>query len=161
MRVPTQRGGSAALSVKTILLVEDSRFLRITNERTLARAGYRVMTACDGEQALKVAAETTPDLVLLDMLLPKLSGPEVLRSLRTTPKTAGVPIIVLSSLPQSNERKLKRDGATAYFDKSSLELHDHSDSLIKIIKNVLNEPAADNQDIEVPSETPGSAKEDI
>jgi CheY-like chemotaxis protein len=125
--------------VKTILVVEDSRFFRVTMERTLARAGYSVVTACDGDAALRVAAETTPDLVLLDMLLPKLSGPEVLRSLRTTPQTAAVPIVVLSSLPQSNEGKLKRDGATAYIDKSSLALHEHSDSLIQIVKKMLDE----------------------
>src|ERR1700724_3079805 len=96
------------------------------------------------------------------MLLPKLSGPEVLRSLRTTPKTAGVPIVVLSSLPQSNERKLKRDGATAYFDKSDLDLHDHSDSLIKIVHDMLNETAVDNEDIEVSDfESPGPTKEEI
>ena len=60
--------------MKTILVVEDSRFIRLTTERTLARAGYQVITACDGEEALK-ATETAPDLVLLDMLLPKLSAP--------------------------------------------------------------------------------------
>ena len=94
--------------VKTILMVEDSRFLRVMNERTLVRAGYLVVTACDGEQALRFACESVPDLILLDMLLPKLTGPQVLRSLRTTPQTARVPIVVLSSLPQSNEAQLKR-----------------------------------------------------
>jgi DNA-binding response OmpR family regulator len=72
--------------VRTILLVEDSRYLRVMNERALVGAGYRVMTACDGEEALRLAAESMPDLVLLDMLLPKLSGPEVLRSRRANPE---------------------------------------------------------------------------
>ena len=145
--------------MKTILVVEDSRFIRLTTERTLARAGYQVMTACDGEEALKVAAEIAPDLVLLDMLLPKLSGPEVLRTLRTTPQTAGVPIVVLSSLPQSNERKLKRDGATAYFDKSSLRLHDYSDTLIHVVKKMLDGTSDDGTDIEGPdSDSPLAAK---
>ena len=123
--------------MNTILLVEDSRFLRMINERALVRAGYHVVTASDGEEALRVAGETRPDLILLDMLLPKLSGQEVLRSLRTTPQTAAVPIIVLSSLPQSNERRLKRDGATAYFDKASLSLDRESESLIHIVKKIL------------------------
>jgi len=122
-----------------ILLVEDSRFLRVMNERTLARAGYRVMTACDGEEALRLASESVPDLILLDMLLPKLSGPEVLRSLRTNPQTSRVPIVVLSSLPQTNEPQLKKDGATAYLDKSTLGLHEHSESLIQIVKRILDE----------------------
>lgn len=124
------------MKMKTILIVEDSRFLRLTTERTLVRAGYNVVTACDGDEALEVAAKMVPDLVLLDMLLPKLSGPEVLRSLRATPLTAAVPVVVLSGLPQRNEGKLKRDGATAYFDKASLDLQ-HSDSLLQIVKKVL------------------------
>jgi CheY-like chemotaxis protein len=112
----------------------------MTIEKTLLRAGYNVVSVCDGEEALRVAAETSPDLVLLDMLLPKLSGEEVLRSLRSTPPTASIPIVVLSSLPQSNEHKLKRDGATAYFDKSTLGLRDHSDSVIHIVNNMLGAP---------------------
>jgi chemosensory pili system protein ChpA (sensor histidine kinase/response regulator) len=127
--------------VKTILLVEDGRFLRVMNERALVRAGYRVMTACDGEEALRLAAESVPDLVLLDMLLPKLSGPEVLRSLRANSKTAQVPIVVLSSLPQSNEAQLRKDGATAYLDKSTLGLHEHSESLVQVVKRILDEHA--------------------
>ena len=125
--------------MQTILLVDDSRFLRVMNERTLTRAGYRVVTACDGEEALRLASESVPDLILLDMLLPKLSGPEVLRSLRTTPQTSRVPIVVLSSLPQTNEPQLKKDGATAYLDKSTLGLHEHSESLIQIVKRILDE----------------------
>ena len=136
--------------MKTILLVEDSRFLRLTTEKTLVRAGYKVVSACDGEEALRVAAETAPHLVLLDMLLPKLSGNEVLRILRLTPQTASIPIVVLSSLPQSNERKLKRDGATAYFDKSSLGLHEHSDSLIQIVNKMLGETKEDRGAIGLP-----------
>lgn len=106
--------------MKTILLVEDSRFLRVLSERALVRAGYLVVTARDGEEALRLACEQPPDLVLLDMLLPRLSGPEVLRSLRTTLRTARIPIVVLSSLPQSNERKLRKDGVAAYIEKSTL-----------------------------------------
>ena len=109
------------------------------------------MSACDGEEALRVAAKTAPDLVLLDMLLPKLSGQEVLRSLRSTTQTASIPIVVLSSLPQSNERKLKRDGATAYFDKSSLRLHEHSDSLIQIVNKMLGESKEDTAAIGLPA----------
>ena len=62
-----------------ILIVDDSRFLRIANERALVKAGHTVFTAADGEEGLPLAQERKPDLVVLDMLLPKLSGPEVLR----------------------------------------------------------------------------------
>jgi CheY-like chemotaxis protein len=130
--------------VNTILLVEDSRFLRATNEKALARAGYNVVTACDGEEALRVAGETCPDLILLDMLLPKLSGQEVLRSLRSSPPTAAVPIVVLSSLPPSNEPRLRKDGATAYFDKASLGLERQSESLIQIVRKMLENPKCED-----------------
>ena len=89
--------------MKSILLVDDSRFIRMANERSLARAGYSVVTASDGEEALRTARSRVPDLILLDMLLPKLGGPEVLRALRKDPVTASIPVIVLSSLPQTNE----------------------------------------------------------
>src|SRR5208282_5429713 len=55
-----------------VLLVEDSKFLRMANERALCRAGYEVSTAADGQEALQVANDKLPDIILLDMLLPKL-----------------------------------------------------------------------------------------
>src|SRR5437016_4325680 len=103
--------GKRDYRVSSILLVEDSRFLRVTTEKALVRAGYSVMSASDGEEALRMAVSATPDLILLDMLLPKLGGPEVLRALRDNPITAHVPVIVLSSLPQKNEAKLLKAGA--------------------------------------------------
>ncbi len=124
--------------MKSILLVEDSRFLRRANERTLAKAGYRVTSAADGEEAAQLARTTTPDLVLLDMLLPKLGGPEVLRTLRNDPATANIPIVVLSSLPQINEQKLKGEGATAYFEKSRLDLDNDSEALLQIVAETLD-----------------------
>jgi diguanylate cyclase len=124
--------------MKSILLVEDSRFLRAANERTLTHAGYQVLTASDGEEALRIASGRVPDLILLDMMLPKLGGPEVLQALRKNPITSAIPVIVLSSLPQKNETKLKKDGATAYVEKSKLELHKQSETLIQIVKKALD-----------------------
>jgi len=83
-----------------ILIVDDSRFLRIANDRALVKAGHTVITAADGEEGLRLAQERKPDLVVLDMLLPKLSGPEVLRALRKDGETASIPVMVLISLPQ-------------------------------------------------------------
>ena len=105
-----------------VLIVDDSRFLRMANERSLVRAGHVVITASDGEEGLRMARERKPDLVVLDMMLPKISGPDVLRALRQDPATALMPVMVLSSLPQSNEQKLLDAGATAYFAKSELML---------------------------------------
>jgi CheY-like chemotaxis protein len=126
------------LALKSILLVEDSRFLRRAIEQVLVRAGYKVLTAGDGEEALRIAYSRIPHLIVLDMLLPKLGGPEVLQALKGSALTAHIPVIVLSSLSQKNEAKLKQAGAVAYFEKSKLELDQHSESLLQIVKRTLD-----------------------
>jgi CheY-like chemotaxis protein len=125
--------------LKSILLVDDSRFQRLANEGVLARAGYKIVTASDGEEALRTAHDRIPDLILLDMMLPKLGGPEVLRALKKDPVTASIPVIVLSGLAQKNEAKLMKEGATAYFEKSKLE---HENLLIDLVKKTLDEVLA-------------------
>ncbi len=70
----------------SVLIVDDSRFLRLMNERALLKAGFEVLSAADGEEGLRLAIEHKPDLVVLDMMLPKLSGPDVLRALRKDPE---------------------------------------------------------------------------
>ena len=112
-----------------ILLVEDSKFLRIATERALARAGYSVISAADGQEALRLARQDHPDLILLDMLLPKMTGPEVLKALKEDPITGPIPVIVLSALSQKNASRLQGDGALAFFEKSSLELEKGSQKL--------------------------------
>ncbi len=127
--------------VKLILLVDDSRFQRITNERLLVRAGYEVVTAGDGEEALRIASSRAPDLVILDMLLPKLSGPEVLKSLTTNPTTASIPVVVLSSLTQANETRLIEEGASAYLEKSRIEGDPNFSALLTTVARTLkNKP---------------------
>lgn len=121
-----------------VLLVEDSRFLRLASERVLVKAGYEVWTAADGEEALRLIHDKTPDVILLDMLLPKMSGPEVLRAVRANAATASIPVIVLTSLSQKNEQKLIREGADAYVEKSVLDLDRGSDRLVSAIASVLN-----------------------
>lgn len=126
-------------------MVEDSRFMRTAYESALARAGYSVVTPSDGEEALQIASVTVPDLILLDMLLPKLGGVEFLQALRKNPVTASIPVIVLSSLPQKNEAKLIKEGAAAYFEKSKMELDQHAESLLHIVKRTLGGVAADDE----------------
>jgi CheY-like chemotaxis protein len=119
--------------LKLILLVDDSKFQRIASERLLAKSGYLVITAADGEEALRLAVARNPDLVLLDMLLPKLSGPDVLKALKANPDTAKIPVVVLTSLAQKNEAKLIKDGATAYFEKSKLDLNQDSGAFLRVV----------------------------
>jgi CheY-like chemotaxis protein len=101
------------LKKNTVLLVEDSKLQKLANERILHKGGYLVINAGDGEEAVRVAREKVPDLILLDMLLPKLSGREVLQALKQDPATARIPIIVLSSLPQCNEANWHKKGLRA------------------------------------------------
>jgi CheY-like chemotaxis protein len=120
-----------------VLLVDDSKFLRMANECVLSKAGYEVSTAADGEEALRIASEQLPDIILLDMMLPKVSGVDVLRALKKNPATVNIPVIVLSSLSQINEGKLIAEGATAYFEKATLDLDKSSDRLTATVKAVL------------------------
>jgi CheY-like chemotaxis protein len=122
-----------------VLLVEDSKFLRMANERALSKAGFLVSTAADGEEALKVANDKLPDIILLDMMLPKISGPEVLKALKRNPATMDIPVIVLTSLSQKNEERLLHEGAAAYFEKSTLELDKNSNRLAATIETVLRQ----------------------
>jgi CheY-like chemotaxis protein len=133
------------MPIKSILLVEDSMFLRKANERTLIKAGYSVVVASDGEEGLRLACATIPDLILLDMLLPKLSGEQVLQALRSYAPTALIPVIVLSSLPQTNENKLKKAGANAYFEKSQWDGGQGSESLINVVKKTLEDATNANE----------------
>jgi twitching motility two-component system response regulator PilH len=109
-----------AILKPTILLVEDSPVQKLANEKILITAGYLVLIAVDGPEAVRLAREANPDLMLLDLVLPKLSGVEVLQTMKRDPATATIPVIVLSQLPQENEAELKRAGAAGYFTKSRL-----------------------------------------
>lgn len=117
-------------SMTKILLVDDSKFLRLATERALMRAGYEVQTADDGERALELARQQRPDLILLDMLLPKVSGPDVLRALKSNPATANIAVIVLTGLSCKNAERLKRDGAFAFLEKSRLGLDKGCEALL-------------------------------
>jgi DNA-binding response OmpR family regulator len=120
-----------------ILLIEDSKFQRIANERSLVKAGYDVIQAGDGEEGLRVARENIPDLILLDMMLPKVSGLDVLRALKLDALVKHVPVIVLTALGQGNEGKLLKDGATAFLLKTQQSLENNSSVLIQTVKSVL------------------------
>ena len=125
------------VSKSKVLLVDDSKFLRMANERALSKAGFEVTTAADGEEALRIANDKLPDIILLDMMLPNISGPDVLKALKANPATMHIPVIVLTSLSQKNEEKLIQEGAAAYFEKSTLDLDKSSDRLAATVETVL------------------------
>jgi len=107
------------------------------NQRALAQAGYEVICAEDGLSALKLARDLKPDVILLDMILPKMSGPDVLQHLKTDAVTAAIPVVVLSSLTEKNRDKLMEAGAEEYVEKNSLAPVPGVNLLPKILENVI------------------------
>ena len=114
-----------------------SKFIRAASARLLTNAGFTVRIAGDGEEGLRLVQENPPDLILLDMLLPKMGGAQVLQALKQNSVTAHIPVIVLSSLSQQNETKLKDEGAALYFEKSRLELDTGGATLVAAIERLL------------------------
>jgi two-component system cell cycle response regulator DivK len=106
------------MSQKTILYVEDNELNRRIVRDLLKRTAYRLLEAPDGESSLDIARRELPDLILMDIQLPRLSGIEVTRTLRSHPSTANTPIIAITSFALSgDEQKAKDAGATAYMAK--------------------------------------------
>ena len=105
-------------SGKTILYVEDNEMNRQIVRDLLKRTKYSLIEAHDGEAGVAKALEARPDLILMDIQLPKISGMEAMRRLRAEATTAGTPIIAITSFALSgDEQKAKEAGATAYLAK--------------------------------------------
>ena len=106
------------MSAKTILYIEDNEMNRKIVRDLLKRTTYQVIEAYDGEAGVAVALEKRPDLILMDIQLPKISGMEAMRRLRADAATANTPIIAITSFALSgDEQKAKEAGATAYLAK--------------------------------------------
>jgi two-component system, cell cycle response regulator DivK len=104
--------------VKTILYVEDNEMNRQIVRDLLKRTTYTLVEAFDGEAGVAKALEIKPDLILMDIQLPKISGLDATRILRADPVTAGTPIVTITSFALSgDEQKAKEAGATAYLAK--------------------------------------------
>ena len=110
--------GAAIAPGALVLVVDDEPNVRRMVMKALEADGYVFTEACDGQEALRMIAERTPDLVLLDLMMPKLGGMEVLKAMRANPKTAGVPVLILSA--QNDESSIRAGfdvGATDYLAK--------------------------------------------
>lgn len=118
-----------------LLLVEDDRFLRKAAEVMLRRHGFEVLTAADGEAGLAVARESRPALILLDLIMPRMQGFQVIEHLKQDPETAGIPVIVMSNLGQESDVQRAMDaGAVAYVVKSNVALHDLADRVRAVLE---------------------------
>jgi CheY-like chemotaxis protein len=119
-----------------VLLVEDDRFLRRAAHATLKQKGYDVVLAADGEEALALARSSAPDLILLDLMLPRMNGFAVLSALKQEDATRSIPVIVLSNLGQESDLQgAMQAGAVAYYVKANLSLAD----LVARVETVLAE----------------------
>ena len=103
---------------KTILYVEDNEFNLKIVRQLLSRTSYRLIEAMDGASGVATAQNELPDLILMDVQLPKLSGLDATRQLRADAKTAAIPIVVITSFALSGDaEKSKAAGASAYLAK--------------------------------------------
>jgi len=134
--IPGEAAAAEALSPSeelTILLIEDDALSASVVELTLNSEGYRVLTAPNGLQGLKMAKANLPDLILLDLMLPGMDGFEILNHLRAEPKTAGVPVAILSAKGQAEDRQVAdRLGANAYLPKAY-----EQDELLELVRSLL------------------------
>ena len=106
------------MSDKTVLYVEDNEYNLKIVRQLLGRTSYRLIEALDGQLGVETALRELPDLILMDIQLPKLSGLDATRMLRADPKTAAIPIIVITSFALSgDDQKAKDAGASAYLAK--------------------------------------------
>ncbi len=121
-------------AAKRVLLAEDDRFLRRACEQSLRQRGYTVISAPDGEAALQLARSERPDLILLDMLMPRMTGLDVLRALKTDPQMREIPVLVLSNSSREQDvQEVTRLGVVAYLVKANLSLQELGERVAGIL----------------------------
>jgi DNA-binding response OmpR family regulator len=117
---------------KKILLVEDDPFLSALLKNRFLKEGLEVMYAKDGQEALTVLKDVRPDVILLDLILPKKSGFEVMEEIMRDPQLREAPVIIISNLGQPEDMQKGQDlGAIEYFVKAKTSIDD-------LVKNVLD-----------------------
>ena len=113
------------MTPKKILIAEDDKFLAAAYKAKLTKAEFDVLIAYDGEEALLKVEQFNPDIILLDIMMPKKDGLVVLKELRANPKWQTVPIIIASNLGQKQDKDQAMSlGASGYVIKSDLSLTD-------------------------------------
>lgn len=119
---------------KTIMVVEDDRFLSSLIKARLEKDGFSVAQAFDGEEAVASLKSERPNLVILDLIMPKVTGFEVLQMISITPGLERTPVVILSNLAQESDiQKARQLGAREYFVKVKISI----DDLIGKIKSLV------------------------
>ena len=121
--------------MKKILFIEDEAALQKTMEEILKKAGYEMTSALDGETGLRLAKSKAYDLILLDLVLPRKHGFEVLKELKKDPATKEIPVIILTNLEtMENIEKALKLGATTYLVKTQYSIEEVIDKVRKALK---------------------------
>lgn len=120
--------------MKKILVAEDDTFLAAAYKVKLGKLGWEVRVAMDGEEALAVLREFTPDVILLDVVMPKLDGFAALAAIKKNPRLANIPVLLASNLGQKEDMdKGKALGAVGYVVKADLSIEE----LVKQIEEAI------------------------
>ena len=124
------------MSGEGVLIIEDDKYLNDLLSKKLQDEGFNLFSATDGEQGLKLAKEETPDVILLDLLLPGMHGFEFLETVKKDPKTKSIPVVIISNLGQKEdiERGLAL-GAADYLVKAGVTL----DGIVAMVNKVLTQ----------------------
>ena len=121
-------------TAKKVLLAEDDRFLRRACETALTRRGINVIAAEDGERALELIKSEHPDLILLDLLMPKKTGIEVLRAIKADPATRDIPVLILSNSSRELEMQNAQElGVVDYLIKANLSLQELAEKVAALV----------------------------
>jgi len=121
--------------MKKILFVEDEPNLQKAIGEVLKQEGYSIFSALDGVEGLELVQKEKPDLILLDLILPKKDGFEVLKDLKADEKTKDIPVIILTNLEGTGDVEKALDlGATTYLVKANYELEDILTKIKEILK---------------------------
>lgn len=120
--------------MKKILFIEDEAAVQKTLGQSLRNKGYEVQAALDGELGLRLAKKEKPDLILLDLILPKIHGLDVLEKLRKDKETKDIPVIILTNLENVGEVERAIElGATTYLVKANYSLEEVVDKVKKAL----------------------------
>ncbi|HEX5456090.1 MAG TPA: response regulator [Candidatus Saccharimonadales bacterium] len=134
-----------------ILLVEDDNNLREIYGARLSAEGYEIVSAPDGEEALAIAVKEKPDLIISDIMMPKISGFDMLDILRNAPETKDTKIIMMTALSQAEDKeRADKLGADLYLVKSQVTLEDVAESVRKILGDDKSQPQSGQADAPAP-----------
>ena len=125
-----------------VMVVEDDVSLREIYSIRITAEGYEVVSAGDGEEALAVAVREKPDLILSDVMMPKISGFDMLDILRSTPETANIKVVMMTALSADDQRRRGEQlGADRYLVKSQVGIEDVVNTIHEVLGDRVAAPA--------------------